>query len=75
MPEYSEPKKVIWYDDIPCPVCGAERTNSWEKRISRALGYQAIVCEKCVAKEYGLTVAELRNTMEKHFGLVPCPGI
>ena len=43
MPEYSEPKKVIWYDDIP--------------------------------KEYGLTVAELWDTMENHFGLVPCPGI
>lgn len=75
MPEYAEPKRIIWYDDIPCPVCGAERTNSWEKRISRALGYKVIVCEECVAKEYGLTVAELRDTMVNHFGLVPCPGI
>ena len=48
MPEYTEPRKIIWYDNISCPVCGAERTNSWEKRISRALGYKAIVCEKCI---------------------------
>ena len=40
MPEYTEPKRIIWYDDLSCPVCNAERTNSWEKRISRALGYQ-----------------------------------
>lgn len=75
MAEYTDSKKVIWYDDIPCPVCGAKRTNSWEKRISRALSYKAIFCEKCIAKEYGLTVTELREIMENHFGLVPCPGI
>lgn len=75
MADYSAPEMVIWYDGISCPVCGAERTNSWEKRISRALGYRAIVCEECIAKEYGLTVGELRATMETHFGLVPCPGI
>lgn len=75
MAEYSEPKRIVWYDNVSCPVCGTERTNSWEKRISRALGYKAIVCEKCIAKEYGLTVKELRNTMANHWGLVPCPGI
>lgn len=75
MADYSAPNMVIWYDEIPCPVCGAERTNSWEKRISRALGYKAIVCEECIAKEYGLTVEELRDTMKNHFGLIPCPGI
>lgn len=75
MVEYSNPKRIVWYDGIPCPACGAERTNSWEKRICRALGYQAIVCEKCVAKEYGLTVEKLRETMREHFGLIPCPGI
>lgn len=63
-----------WYD-IPCPVCGAERTNSWDKRISRALKYKHIVCEKCIAKEYGITPEELRDTMKDHFGLLPCPGI
>ena len=66
MPEYTEPKRIIWYDDLSCPVCNAERTNSWEKRISRALGYQAIVCEECIAKEYGLTVAELREIGRAH---------
>lgn len=75
MAEYENTKKIIWYDGVSCPVCGTERTNSWEKRISRALRYKSIVCEKCIAEEYGLTVAELRNTMENHFGLVPCPGI
>lgn len=71
---YSDRRKLYWYD-IPCPVCGAEETNSWDKRVSRALGYKSIVCEECIAKEYGVTVDELRTTMEEHFGLVPCPGI
>lgn len=71
---YTNAQKLRWYDDILCPACG-ERTNSWEKRISRALGYQSIVCESCIAEEYGLTVPELRDTMENHFGLVPCPGL
>lgn len=75
MPTYSEPSKVIWYDDIPCPVCGAQRTNSWEKRICHALKYQSIICESCIAKEYALTIEELRIIMLTHFGLVPCPGI
>lgn len=72
--QYTNPKKLRWYK-IPCPVCGREETNSWEKRVSRALGYKAIVCEACVSKEYGLTVEELRDTMQEHFGLVPCPGL
>lgn len=63
-----------WYE-IPCPVCGAEETNSWDKRISRALGYKHIVCEKCIAKEYNVSVEELRDTMKGHFGLLPCPGL
>jgi len=63
-----------WYE-IPCHVCGAEETNSWDKRISRALGYKHIVCEKCIAKEYDVSVEELRQTMEGHFGLLPCPGL
>jgi len=28
MPEYSDPKKIIWYDDVPCPVCGAEHRDT-----------------------------------------------
>lgn len=39
MPEYSEPKKVIWYDDIPCPVCGAERTNCKRQMRNRQTFY------------------------------------
>lgn len=72
--KYSNPAKLRWYDDISCPVCNGA-VNSWDKRCSRALGYKAIVCEDCMAKEYGLTVTELRDTMKNHFGLIPCPGI
>ena len=72
--KYSNPAKLSWYEDIACPVCNGT-VNSWDKRCSRALSYKAIVCEECMAKEYGLTVAELRNTMKNHFGLIPCPGI
>ena len=72
--EYNNRQKLRWYE-IPCPVCGRAETNSWEKRVSRALGYQSIVCEACISKEYGLTVEELRDTMQQHFGLVPCPGL
>lgn len=74
MSERQDPRLLHWYEEICCPVCGG-RVNSWDKRISRALGYRAIVCEGCIAKEYGVTVEELRDTMENHFGLVPCPGV
>ena len=74
MAEYADIRKLRWYD-IPCHACGKEETNSWEKRCSRALGYTHIVCEECISGEYGVTVAELRDTMRNHFGLVPCPGI
>lgn len=72
--KYSNPARLFWYPDISCPICDGE-VNSWDKRCSRALGYKVIVCEGCIAKEYGLTVEELRDTMQNHFGLVPCPGI
>jgi O-glycosyl hydrolase len=71
---YADPKKVIWLADVSCHVCGGE-VNSWDKRCSRALDYKHITCEECIAKEYGVTVEELRDTMKEHFGLVPCPGI
>ena len=74
MTQHNDPRLLHWYEEICCPVFG-ERVNIWDKRISRALGYKAIVCEGCIAKEYGVTVEELRDTMENHFGLVPCPGI
>ena len=59
---------------IPCHSCG-EELNTWDMRISHALGYQHIVCEKCVAKEYGKDVQEVRAIMEDHFGLKPCQGL
>lgn len=59
---------------LPCHVCG-EELNTWDMRISHALGYEHITCEKCVAKEYGLSVLEVRKTLEEHFGLQPCQGI
>ena len=71
---YSNPKKLCWLADMECNVCAGE-VNSWDKRCSRALGYNNIVCECCIAKEYDVTVNELRRTMEEHFGLIPCPGI
>ena len=74
MAEYSDSKKLRWYD-IPCHVCGKEETNSWDKRCSRALGYKNIVCEDCISKEYDVSVDELRDTMREHFGLIPWPGI
>jgi len=71
---FSNPAKLHWYPDLACPICGGE-VNSWDKRCSRALGYQQIVCEGCIAQEYQIEVEELRDTMKEHFGLIPCPGI
>ena len=59
---------------IPCHSCG-EELNTWDMRISHALGYEHIVCERCVAKEYGKDVQEVRAIMEDHFGLKPCQGL
>ena len=75
MAEYSDSKKLRWYDDIACCNCGKSPVNSWDKRCSRAVGYKSICCEDCLANEYGCTVDELRDTMREHFGLIPCPGI
>ncbi len=75
MATYSDERKLRWYDDIACCSCGKSPVNSWDKRCSRAVGYKAICCEDCLAKEYGVTVDELRDTMKNHFGLLPCPGI
>ena len=71
---HSSPAKLRWYPGISCPVCDG-RVNSWDKRCGRALGYKAIVCESCIAKEYGLTAEELRDTLKNHFGLIPCPSL
>ena len=72
--KYSNPAKLHWLPNLSCPVCGGE-VNSWDKRCSRALGYQQIVSEDCIAEEYQIEVEELRDTMKEHFGLIPCPGI
>ena len=74
MAEYSDSRRLKWYD-IPCHACQKPEVNSWDKRCSRALGYRFIVCEDCIAKEYGISVDDLRHTMRAHFGLLPCPGI
>ena len=60
--------------EMCCRACGNE-VNSWDKRCSAALGYQHIVCEKCIAREYDKTVAEVRGIMEDFFGMRPCQGI
>ncbi len=72
--KFTNPKKIIWLEDVVCNVCSSE-VNSWDKRCSRALGYKHIVCECCIAREYGETIETLRYTMQNHFGLIPCPGI
>lgn len=65
--------KVKWLGR-PCHTCGAE-LNSWDERICKALGYKHTICEKCVAKEYGYTVEEIRDTLEDFFGMRPCQGL
>lgn len=71
---YSNPRRIHWLADLECPICDGD-VNSWDKRCSRALGYKRIVCESCIADEYDVSVQELRNAMQEHFGLIPCPGI
>ena len=65
--------KVQWLE-TPCHVCGG-RCNSWDRKINKALAYREMTCEACVAKEYGRTKEELRETMEDFFGMRPCQGI
>lgn len=65
--------KVKWLDRN-CIECN-ERLNSWDAKLSKALQYQNEKCEKCIAKEYGITKEELRQTMQELFGLLPCQGI
>ncbi len=65
--------KLKWLDES-CHVCG-ERLNSWDARVSKALGYHAKHCERCIAAEYDLTQEELRSRMEDFFGMLPCAGL
>lgn len=66
-------ERVRWFNE-KCPSC-ENRVNSWDKRLSKATGYKQIICEKCIAKEYDITVEELRDISARHFGLFPCLGI
>lgn len=66
-------EQVKWFDE-KCPSCD-RRINSWDRRLSKALGYKQTVCESCIAEEYDVSVNELRETAEHHFGLTPCFGI
>ena len=65
--------KIKWLGQT-CHVCG-EELNSWDARVSKALGYRNTACEKCIAKEYGKDVDEVRDIMEDFFGMRPCQGI
>jgi hypothetical protein len=57
-----------------CHTCNLELT-SWDLRCSKALKYRNPLCEKCIAQEYEITPAELRDTLEGHFGMTPCMGL
>lgn len=66
-------ENLKWFDEN-C-ACG-KQINSWDKRLSKALGYKkTVVCETCIAKEYDITIDELREISEHHFGLIPCMGL
>ena len=65
--------KAKWID-IQCNICNA-RLNSWDARLSKVLAYKNPVCEKCIAKEYGMEAQALRERMEDFFGMRPCQGI
>ncbi|NYB73873.1 hypothetical protein HZF24_06935 [Sedimentibacter hydroxybenzoicus DSM 7310] len=60
--------------DKNCNVCG-KQLNTWDAKCSKALAYKNLVCEKCIAKEYGITTDELRDKLENFFGVRPCMGI
>lgn len=66
-------EKVQWLDEN-CIVCG-EQINSWDKRCDKALAYKNPICEKCIAKEYGMETDEFRGHLEEFFGMRPCVGI
>ena len=60
--------------DKYCALCN-KQLNTWDARLCKALGYKNLICESCIAKEYDISVEELRATAEHHFGLTPCLGI
>ena len=62
--------KVKWLEET-CNNCGCQ-INSWDKRISKTLAYRYPNCEKCIAEEYDMNVEDLRERMERFFGMRPC---
>ena len=60
--------------DMNCHICGAQ-CNSWDRRVWNALMYNLPRCERCIAKEYGETIEDLRTVMQEEFGMQPCAGI
>ena len=51
--------KLTWLKET-CVVCGG-KVNSWDRRVWSALMFRSPHCEKCIAKEYGETVEDLRR--------------
>lgn len=66
-------QKARWLEEY-CHVCGRQ-LNSWDARVSNALGYRHKLCEACIADEYKIELDELRSTLEHHFGMRPCLGL
>lgn len=62
------------YTGQHCHVCDKELT-TWDIRCSKALAYKYPLDEECIAKEYELSVDELRDHLEDYFGMRPCMGL
>lgn len=45
-------QRVRWLEEY-CHVCGRQ-LNSWDARVSKALGYKHKLCERCIADEYAV---------------------
>ena len=56
-----------------CNICD-KRLTSWDLRCSKVLGYKHPICERCIAKEYGMNTTQLRDRLEDFFGMRPCQG-
>ena len=66
--------KVKWLDEC-CGYCG-NQLNSWDIRVGNALMFNGeLICEECIADEYGMTKEYLRDTMLRRFGMHPCEGL
>lgn len=61
-------------EDSDCNACGRQLT-SWDRRLSKSLGYRYPVCEACIAREYDMDVEVLRDRMEEFYGMRPCQGL